>query len=60
MEGKMTGWVARKPDDGTLRLHGNRDCSDCGIWVPPWAFNDSWKICTTDEPVEVEITIKRK
>lgn len=58
-EVKIKGWVGRKTIDGTLRLWESKECNGTGIWLPPWAVNDSWKICTTDEPIEVELTIKR-
>ena len=56
---KLKGWVKRKTADGTLRLYESKSCEDRGIWVPPWALKDSWKVCTTDDPIEVEITLKQ-
>ena len=56
---RLKGWVKRKTADGTLRLYESKSCEDRGIWVPPWALKDSWKVCTTDDPIEVEITLKQ-
>lgn len=56
---RLKGWVKRKTADGTLRLYESKSCEDRGIWVPPWVLKDSWKICTTDDPIEVEITLKQ-
>ena len=56
---KIEGWLGRSVSDGNLRVYGNKECYGTGIKIPETVFEDSWKICTTDEPIKVELTIKK-
>jgi len=56
---KIRGWVAKGVPDGNLRLYGNDMCYGNWITIPEEVSNDLKKVGSFDEPVEVELLIRK-